>query len=273
MTAVEDQELFSTFQPEIQKYLEDVGPLEKYKTPASLKKLLEKLRFDLVVPPWHPVTDYIRSYANGCSIGAITSDNAWCRCNRKTTGTIKDTGFGKRTWVNIHIFHKDPEKGVAERYLSVEPHAGYIWDLTSEHMLENSMGYVPTEYTNAKRKRGGRHSSRIMVNRQTIFDKAMQLLKQGTFEGELEHHPKQYKRKKDVQPEIDSEPGLFEDLLPETHAEEENEELERRKIKLPLFTDADMRTLKFMHAIACKEYPALVSDFNAMYAKAEELLK
>ena len=62
-------------------------------------------------------------------------------------------------------------------------------------------------------------------------------------------------------------------MLFRSHAEEENEELERRKIKLPLFTDADMRTLKFMHASACKEYPALTEDFNSVYAKAEELLK
>ena len=274
MTAVEDQELFSTFQPEIQKYLEDVGPLEKYKTPASLKQLLEKLRFDLVVPPWHPVTDYIRSFARACAAGVINRDNSWCRCNQIAGGTLKEAAIGKKTWVKLRVWRTDDILGTAERYLCVDPAAGYLWDLRTECMLFGSSEYLMIDYQNDNRK-GARHPNRTCVKRDTILEKAKELFNSGVFEGELNFS---LKRKRLVRKVKDSQPEeqlTFDDIpnpMLET-APAASDELEARKIKLPLFSEKNMAMLKFMHAIACKEYPALTADFNEAYTKAEELLK
>ena len=274
MTAVEDQELFSTFQSEIQKYLEDVGPLEKYKTPASLKKLLEKLRFDLVVPPWHPVTDYIRSFARACAAGVLTRDNSWCRCNQIPSGVLKEAAIGKKTWVNLRVWRTDDILGTAERYLCVDPAAGYIWDLRTECMLAGSSEYLMIDYQNDSRKGAG-HPNRTSMKRATILAKAKELLDSGIFEGELNFNFKRKRsarrtkaQKPEEQPKYDDIPNPMLEIAPDV-----SNELEARKIKLPLFSEKNMAMLKFMHAIACKEYPTLTADFNEVYAKAEELLK
>lgn len=272
MTAVEDQELFSHLQPEIQKYIEDHGPLEKYKTPTSLKALLVNLRRDLVVPPWHPVTDYIRSFANACAVGRVDSSTFWCKNKTHPIGTLKSAEIGKQTWVYLRVFENRSDYGLAERSLCVEPFHGYIWDVQTEHMLSATYPYVSVDF-DVKGNGKGHHKLRITVNRDLVLEKAKTLFDQGLFEGSLEYHSKRRKPKRSKVTQ-EKELPFEEPVKVEEHIQESKaEELEARKVKLPIFSEKSMAMLKFMHAIACKEYPSLVNDFNEVYAKVEELLK
>ena len=133
-SAEEIEQLRDSFQPEIQSYLPEEEELNEL-SQEQLYKLLKDLRRDLVVPPWHPVTDFIKEYARNISTGKISKESAWFREFRFTKPLTKVVDIGKHDWVDVHIHikYKD-EETVAEYAVSAD--GSRLWSYASESLME-----------------------------------------------------------------------------------------------------------------------------------------
>jgi len=146
----ERADLYNALQPEIKAWLkayeEEHGDIDGL-SQKQLKEMLYAIRTDLVIPPWHPVTAYVKDKAAVANIGfEDNEDNAWC-ARVKNIGCSK-ADIGKRNWVVIHL-HVLKDGRLFHKHLSVEKLTKdtkfsdiLVWDMHTEHRVgKNSTGF------------------------------------------------------------------------------------------------------------------------------------
>lgn len=284
MTTAEINEILDAAQPAILEYIDPChkGPLEKYRTAKELRNLLLALRRDLIVPPWHPITEVFKEKARALISGrkGMLSEDFWFRMHPNTTGTVKGSEIGKQTWVYLRVNLVEDGVVFGGNDYCVDPHKGYVWTTNTEHMVDSKNGYLVIYSDADKKKPDGSYKRSVNIRLAVLLEKAKSLFDTGTFFGTLDYVPtrKPWRTEshnrctKKSEPQQVAEEPVIEDTAQEVQESPKPQVVKPRFANL-FFSDADHQVLDFMCAIACKEYPELMERFKNVHLKARDLLK
>lgn len=149
MTAKEMAAMYNDFQPEIKHWLDFYQQqhtkfeLMNYQ---QLREMLNAIRSDLVIPPWHPITRYVKEYAIAATIGkaGMNPDTSWFYHTPDKTGCVPDTPIGVQNWIVVHI-HAERDGMQANEDLAVEKidentdlASVKIWNMRTERLVSRA---------------------------------------------------------------------------------------------------------------------------------------
>ena len=264
MTAEEHDKLYDSFQDEIKQYLPSDAELREM-TPDQLHDLLRNLRRDLIVPPWHPVTDYIKEYAKAQVAGRVTPDKSWYYTFSFSRPLTEIVPIGERTWVDVHVhLKKDGAEGVVD--FAVQ---GFdkLWYYLTEGLSISQSDHVQLRIYKAD----GTTVAYSMPTAQLFAAAAEIQNEDGKFEGDIyidrDNLPQPLKKARRVrmrkaedeavqEPAKTSKPPIpYEELVKET-----------------MLSEADKDTLETVFVIACHQYPELSEKWHALLARIRAVL-
>ena len=149
MTAKEMAAMYDKFQPEIKHWLDFYQQQHakfELMNHQQLREMLNAIRYDLVIPPWHPLTRYVKEYAIAATIGkaGMNPETSWFYHTPDKTGCVPDTPIGVQNWIVVHI-HAERDGMKADEDLAVEKIDDNtdladvkIWNLRTERMISRA---------------------------------------------------------------------------------------------------------------------------------------
>ena len=262
MTAEEHDKLFDSFQDEIKQYLPSDAEMREM-TPDQLHELLRNLRRDLIVPPWHPVTDYIKEYAKAQIAGRCKPETAWYYKFSFSHPLTEIVPIGQRTWVDLHVhLKKDGVEGVVD--FAIEGREK-LWFYKTEGLSRSLSGNVQLRIY---KDRGVSVTRSIQAA--VLLAAAAEIQKEdGKVEGDIyidgdsseEIRSDRHRgRPKGSRKPRESKPAATESI--------QYEEL----VKATMLSEADKDTLETVFVIACHQYPELSEKWHALLARIRTVL-